>query len=68
MMDKKKYFYLAYNEFLEFIARISIKIFSDEHKNLDHKVFYLIELLFNQEGITSYQKAYEINPDIDLSL
>jgi len=30
IMDQKKYFYLSYNEFLEYISRISIKLYHNE--------------------------------------
>jgi hypothetical protein len=67
MMDKAKYFYIQYHEFLEYIARISIEAFSTI-KGMDHQVFNMLDLLYEVDGIKDYTKAYEINPDIDLSL
>jgi len=46
MMDKGKYFYLLYHEFLEYIARISIEAFRIEdrgvEKGMDHSVFHML--------------------------
>ena len=67
-MDKNKYFYLTYHEFLEFITRISKEAFSNLDKGLDHQIFHMLTILYENDGIKDYNQAYEINPDLDLSL
>lgn len=43
----QKYFYLHFVEFQEFICRAAMIGFKDQQENVDQKVFYLLQILWD---------------------
>ena len=66
--QSKKYDYLNYTEFLEFIIRVALKIFQRSDLAMERKVHKMLEMMYTEAKILTSDEAYKVNDEVDISL
>ena len=62
-----KYWYLEFHEYQEFLSRVALQLFPNE-KAIEYKVYKLLELLYQHEGIKDKTSNEALSPDLDITL
>ena len=68
--DYRKYFYLTFTEFVEYLCRIALILYKDvkgPNDKLEYKVNQLLKIMWENEGILDPLKAKLKSPEEDIS-